>query len=137
MSESTKRAARTLYQGIVAALVIVPVLAGVLADTGIEKLTGIAAVLVGAVAVVSKAVNSLEDAGLIPAWLKGDGQSAGGVSRSDGGYVDARIPVVVASVMLVVAALVLSVAFMARTGPGEQGQADGRPDSRSWASVTT
>lgn len=136
MSESTKRAARTLYQGLVAALVIVPVLAGVLADTGIEKLAGIAAVLIGAVTVVSKIVNALEDRGLIPAWLKGDGQSAGDGNYPDSGYVGVMVPVVV-SVMLIAATLVLSVAFMARTGPSGQGQADGRPDSRSWASHRT
>lgn len=64
MKPSTKRALRTGYQCVLALIVIVPVLLSTLPVTA--QVTAI----VTAVAAVAKAVNALEDAGLIPAWLK-------------------------------------------------------------------
>lgn len=68
MSAGTKRAVRTLYQAVLAMIVVVPgLLAALPAGSPLAvELGGIAA----AVAAVSAAVNKLEDAGLIPAWLK-------------------------------------------------------------------
>lgn len=64
MKPSTKRALRTGYQAVLALIVIVPVLVSSLPVTA--QVTAI----VSAVAAVAKIVNALEDAGLIPAWLK-------------------------------------------------------------------
>lgn len=68
MKDSTKRALRTVYQGIVAMIVIVPILATALAGTPIAAQVALAVAVLG---MVSKAINALEDAGMIPAWLKG------------------------------------------------------------------
>lgn len=66
LKESTKRAMRTGYHALLALIAIVPLL---MTDLNLgEKATGI----VAAVALVAKVVNTLEDAGLIPSWLKGD-----------------------------------------------------------------
>ena len=68
MNESTRRGLRTAYQVIVALVTALPlVLFALPADVQAAPV----AVAVGVwIAVVSKAVNSLEDAGFIPAWLK-------------------------------------------------------------------
>lgn len=68
LSAAAKRGLRTLYQALLAMIVVVPVLLAALpagSPLAVE-LGGIAA----AVAAVSAVVNKLEDAGLIPAWLK-------------------------------------------------------------------
>ncbi|GAB7004424.1 hypothetical protein JCM18899A_18970 [Nocardioides sp. AN3] len=75
MSESTKRAIRTAYQVLVALITIAPVLVTVLKGTPVEVQVGIFA---GWVAAVATIINRLEDAGLIPAWLKGDAAPADG-----------------------------------------------------------
>lgn len=74
MSASTKRAVRTLYQAVLAMIVVVPALLAALPEGSplAVELAGIAA----AVAAVSAAVNRLEDAGLIPAWLKDEAPPA-------------------------------------------------------------
>lgn len=68
MSDSTRRAVRTLYHALLAMITLVPALLAALpSDSPLAvKGAGIAA----AVAAVSAIVNKLEDAGLIPAWLK-------------------------------------------------------------------
>lgn len=81
MSDSTRRTLRTLYQNIVAATIAIPVIAAIVlpALTGlipdadlVAKIAAGAATLVAVAVAVTKVVNSLEDAGYIPAWLKGD-----------------------------------------------------------------
>ena len=64
MKPSTQRAARTAYQAVLAMLVIIPVLLAAL------PLGAQVTAIVAAVAAAAKIVNVLEDAGLIPAWLK-------------------------------------------------------------------
>lgn len=64
LSPSTKRAIRTGYQVVLALVVIVPVLASTLPVTA--QVTSI----VVAVATVAKVLNALEDARIVPAWLK-------------------------------------------------------------------
>jgi hypothetical protein len=69
MSESTRRSLRTLYQGFIGVITAVPLILAILPDDASTS-----AVVVGFavwVAVIAKAINALEDAGLIPAWLKG------------------------------------------------------------------
>ena len=68
MNESTRRGLRTAYQAIVGLVTALPLILFALpADVQAAPV----AVAVGVwIAVVSKAVNSLEDAGFIPAWLK-------------------------------------------------------------------
>ena len=68
LTESKRRGIRTLYQAVIAMLTVVPVLLALLPDGSplAVQLGGIAA----AVAAVSTLINKLEDAGLIPAWLK-------------------------------------------------------------------
>lgn len=70
LSPAARRALRTLYQAALAMVVIVPALLAALPEgsPAAVELGGIA-VAVGA---VSALVNKLEDAGLIPAWLKAD-----------------------------------------------------------------
>lgn len=76
MSDSTRRALRTAYQALIAAVTTIPVILALLsqvlpADSTASLATYIVAITAG-VAAVSKLLNALEDAGLIPAWLKGD-----------------------------------------------------------------
>lgn len=81
MSDSTRRTLRTLYQNLVAAAIAIPVIAAIVlpALTGlipdadlVAKIAAGAATLVAVAVAVTKVVNSLEDAGYIPAWLKDD-----------------------------------------------------------------
>jgi hypothetical protein len=67
VTDSTKRAFRTVYQAVLAAVVVVPLLATALEGTPLAAKLAVALTVVG---LVSKIVNVLEDAGLIPAWLK-------------------------------------------------------------------
>lgn len=67
MSQSTKRIVRTAYQIVVALITIAPVLVTLLSGTPVAAQVGIFAAWVAAVAAI---INKLEDAGLIPAWLK-------------------------------------------------------------------
>lgn len=69
MNDSTRRGLRTAYQTLIGLVTALPLVIFALpADVQVTP------VVVGVgvwIAVVSKAVNSLEDAGFIPAWLKG------------------------------------------------------------------
>lgn len=68
MNESTKRTIRTVAQMLVSLLVAIPVIVFALpADVQAEPV--VLAVLAW-VAVVTKVWNALEDAGVIPAWLR-------------------------------------------------------------------
>lgn len=64
-SESTRRALRTAYQAVLALIAVIPVMFVTNGNTPATALT-----VVAAVGVMSKIVNALEDAGVIPAWLK-------------------------------------------------------------------
>lgn len=64
MTPSTKRAIRTAYQVCLALIIIVPILLSALPVTA--QVTAI----VAAVGAVAKVLNALEDAKMIPAWLK-------------------------------------------------------------------
>lgn len=71
MSEGTKRTIRTAYASAVAFLLAVPVMVGLLPidliDGPVEaKIAAFAAWVV----FVNKAINTLEDRGVIPAWLR-------------------------------------------------------------------
>lgn len=76
MSDSTRRALRSGYQALIAALTIIPLVAVVIQNNlptdSAPAIAGYVTAIVGGVAVVSKIVNALEDAGVIPSWLKGD-----------------------------------------------------------------
>ena len=67
MTESTRRVLRTIYQLVVALITIAPLLVTLLAGTPVEVQVGVFA---GWVAAVAAIINKLEDAGLLPAWLK-------------------------------------------------------------------
>jgi hypothetical protein len=69
VNESTKKFFRTLYQGILALIVVVPTLVALL-PTSAGRIATIGAAVAGAVAVAAKVVNALEDKGAIPAWLR-------------------------------------------------------------------
>lgn len=71
MKDSNKRFLRTIYQGVLALIVAVPALVAVL-PTQAGRIGQIAGVAVAAVAFMAKAVNTLEDKGLIPAFLKNE-----------------------------------------------------------------
>ena len=66
MQDATKRSIRTGYQVTLGLIAVSPVLLSGVND-GAK-----AASIIGAVALVAKVLNALEDAGLVPAWLKGD-----------------------------------------------------------------
>lgn len=68
ISPSTKRSIRTLYQGAIALLTVVPAFVALLPSDS-PLAVQLSAVVVG-IAAVSKVINKLEDAGLIPAWFK-------------------------------------------------------------------
>lgn len=68
LSTGTKRTIRTAYQGLVALFTVVPIFIALLpADAPLA--VQLASVIV-AVTGVTKLINKLEDAGVIPAWLK-------------------------------------------------------------------
>lgn len=74
MSDSTRRSLRTAYQALIAAITTIPLLIAALsaiAPEGSDIAVVLASVVAG-LAIVTKVVNALEDAGLIPAWLKGE-----------------------------------------------------------------
>lgn len=68
MNESTKRTIRTVAQMLVSLLVAIPVIVFAL-PSDVQAEPVVLAVLAW-VAVVTKAWNALEDAGVIPAWLR-------------------------------------------------------------------
>lgn len=68
MSDSTRRALRTAYQFVIALIAIVPTIALVLPND--SPIGADIAVVLGWLVIVSKLINSLEDRGAIPAWLK-------------------------------------------------------------------
>lgn len=70
MSDSTRRVLRTVYQIAVALAVAVPVLLGLLPPDMAASTAVIA--FAAWTAVVARVINTLEDAGLIPAWLKSE-----------------------------------------------------------------
>jgi hypothetical protein len=74
MTDSTKRILRTCLQVLAALVVVTPMLVTFLAGTPIAAQVGTFAAAVAAVAAV---VNKLEDAGVLPPWLKGDGNVDG------------------------------------------------------------
>ena len=68
MSDSTRRVIRTVYQIAVALLVAVPVILGVLPPDMAASTAVIA--FAAWTAIVARVMNALEDAGLLPRWLK-------------------------------------------------------------------
>lgn len=78
MTDSTRRALRTAYQVVLALVTTIPIIVTLLltvipADSDLAvKVGAIALSIAGGSALVTKVLNQLEDAGLIPAWLKGD-----------------------------------------------------------------
>lgn len=68
LSESNRRVLRTAYQILVALVTAIPlVLFALPSDVQAAPLVVAFGVWVG---VVAKAINALEDAGILPAWLK-------------------------------------------------------------------
>lgn len=71
ITESTKRTLRTAYASLVAFLLALPVMLGAipldLVDMGTQAQI---ATFSAWVVVVNKAINTLEDFGVIPAWLR-------------------------------------------------------------------
>lgn len=68
MTESTRRVIRTAYQIVAAILLAAPIIIGVLPEDVSNE-----ALIVGFgawVATVARIINTLEDHGYIPAWLK-------------------------------------------------------------------
>lgn len=68
LNDSTKRSLRTAYHLAVALVTLTPLLLTLLKGTPVEADL---AIFAGWAVAVSKAINMLEDKGLIPAWLKG------------------------------------------------------------------
>lgn len=69
MTDSTKRAIRTGVQTLLGIVAAVAILVPIIGDQ-YPALTGIGAAALGFTVAVSKAWNALEEAGLIPSWLK-------------------------------------------------------------------
>jgi hypothetical protein len=73
-ADSTKRALRTMFHGVVALIGAVPTIIVIAHLTHLDAQQEVATALTSLVVwsgVASKVLNQLEDAGLIPAWLKG------------------------------------------------------------------
>lgn len=72
LSDSTRRALRTAYQTVIGALAVIGVLVAFIPQlqATFPQVAGFALSIAAGAALVSKALNALEDAGLIPAWLK-------------------------------------------------------------------
>jgi hypothetical protein len=68
MKDSTRRSLRTGFQALVSALVAVPTLAAFVHFPA-GQAAELAAGIVAGAAIASKAINALEDAGVIPGWL--------------------------------------------------------------------
>ena len=68
MTDSTRRVVRTVYQILVALVVAIPVIIGVLPPDMAASTYVIA--FAAWTAVVARVMNTLEDAGLLPRWLK-------------------------------------------------------------------
>lgn len=75
MNEGTRRTVRTIYQIVVALVFAVPVILVAL-PTDVST-SAVVVAFAAWVAIITKVINTLEDAGLIPAWLKGtpDGEA--------------------------------------------------------------
>lgn len=71
MTDSTRRALRTAYQAVLAFVVAAPLVVAAVSAGAPDLAATLGSYLV-AIAAVSKVLNALEDAGVIPAWLKGD-----------------------------------------------------------------
>ena len=87
MRPSTKRALRTAYQVVLSLVVIVPVLVSTL------PITAQVTTIVAAVAAMAKVVNALEDAGMIPAWLKVTAEVVAADLPKDAVIVSVAVPV--------------------------------------------
>lgn len=75
LADSTKRSLRTFLHGALAFVIAIPTLEPIFDSSakslpGGDKLIAYGASLVALSAVVSKIINTLEDAGVIPSWLK-------------------------------------------------------------------
>ena len=82
MTESTKRALRTIVQLIVAAAIYIPIIVPMLpADLTTGEFTGVLAGLVVWSGVITKAWNFAEERGWVPTWLKSD--PLGGITAAD------------------------------------------------------
>lgn len=68
MKDSTKRTLRTGMQLVVALATAIPLIVFALPDD--VQATPVAACMLAWVGVVTRVLTSLEDAGLIPAWLR-------------------------------------------------------------------
>lgn len=90
MKDSTRRALRTAYQAVLAAIVVVPIFALLVKDlfppdSPTTKLAlSISAGMIAVTAAVTKLINALEAAGKIPAWLKAPAATAGNPDPEDG-----------------------------------------------------
>lgn len=138
MTDSTKRALRTGVQLLLAALVVVPILAGALQGTGVGVLVQVAGWLVLAATTVSKAVNALEDAGMFPAWLKAPKPDADG----DAGHARLSALLLGGGLTLAILALPLAASLQSTASadpgvhaPSTHSWAAGDPDSKSWADI--
>lgn len=82
MTESTKRALRTIVQLIVAAATYIPIIVIMLpAEITTGEFAGVAAGLVVWAGVITKGWNFAEERGWIPSWLKSD--PLGGITAAD------------------------------------------------------
>lgn len=73
LNDSTRRALRTAYQYLLAAGLGLPPLLALIPDSLLKENAGVATLIGGLLAVllvVVKVLNTLEDRGVIPAWLK-------------------------------------------------------------------
>lgn len=86
MTDSTRRALRTGYQTLIAALAAIGVLASFIPQiqATFPEIAALAVTVAGGAVAVSKVINALEDAGVIPAWLK-----AGAELSDESGEIEA------------------------------------------------
>lgn len=91
LSDSIRRALRTGFHAVIALVTLVPALFALLPSGSPVAAKG--GIIVAAVAAVSALINKLEDAGLIPAWLKADNAPVVDAPVSDGDSPVEDVPV--------------------------------------------
>lgn len=91
MKDSTRRAIRTGYQTLIAAIPVFLIIAVWMqdlfpSDTPLSKIAlAVSGGMVAFATAVTKLVNSLEAAGKLPAWLKAPAATPGNPDPEDGG----------------------------------------------------
>lgn len=143
LSDSTRRALRVIYWGVLAAIVVIPVFTGMLDELGWETAAKFAASLALVAGAIAKAVNQAEDAGLLSRVPLAPAKNSPAPAPSpvppagDEGHARVSLPIwtslfVVVSAGLVAACMAMA-ASSAHAEPGPVPTPSPSTQSRTWA----